>query len=38
MRRFGVGLFVGMVIGMTTVACSKNTKQLIKKAKNVLDM
>ena len=37
MRRVSVGLFVGMVLGMTAVAANKNAKQLIKKAKNALN-
>ena len=38
MKKFSVGLFVGMVLGMSTFMAGKRSKQLIKKAKNVLDM
>ncbi len=38
MRRFSVGLFVGMVLGMSAMMASKNSKQLIKKAKNALNI
>lgn len=38
MKKFSVGLFVGMVLGMSTMMAGKNGKQLIKKAKNVLDI
>jgi hypothetical protein len=38
MRKFSVGLFVGMVLGMSAVVANKNSKQLIKKAKNALNI
>lgn len=38
MKRFSVGLFVGMVLGMSTMMATKSGKQLIKKAKNALDL
>lgn len=38
MRRFSLGLFVGMVLGMSAVVANKNSKQLIKKAKNALNI
>lgn len=37
MRKFSIGLFVGMVMGMTVVA-SRGGKQLVKKAKNLLNI
>lgn len=38
MKKFNVGLFVGMVLGMSTFMAGKKSKQLIKKAKSVLDI
>ena len=38
MNKFGVGLAIGMVVGMSAMINVKKTKQLVKKAKSILNM
>lgn len=38
MNKFGVGLACGLVIGISAMVSTRKTKQLVKKAKNILNV
>ena len=38
MRRFTIGLLVGMALGMSAMVADKNSKSLVKKVKNALNI